>query len=299
MREAHLRDFIAVADTGSLRAAARRLNLSQGAISKNLLALERELGVPLLVRSTHGVEATEYGKVLLRRARLADQELRRAQEEIAAMAGQTHGRVRVGLSSTAEALLAARAIARYRAAFPDSLVDVHGGTAATLLALLREGKVDFAVTPVPDTAPGADLHAERLFSADFVVVLRRGHPLAQATRLEQLAACEWVHGARPGELDPMIVAAFRKAGLPAPRFAIQRDSFSALLFLLLESDYAAIATEPTVAPFCEAGLLVRVPLKVKPGVSVQSLVTPAARPLPARAEALAAEVRRASRGLRR
>lgn len=299
MREAHLRDFIAVADSGSLRAAARSLRLSQGAISKNLVALERELGVPLLVRSPHGVEPTEYGKLLLRRARLATQELRRAQEEIAALAGHSQGRVRVGLSSTAEALLAAPAIARYRAAYPDSMVDIRGGTAATLVGLLREGKVDFAVTPVADANLGADLQAERLFSVDFVVVLRRGHPLANASSLQELAECEWVHGARPGELDPMIIAAFRKAGLPPPRFAIQRDSFSALLFLLLQSDYAALATEPTVAPFRDAGLLVSVPLKPKPGVSIQTLVTASGRPLPAYAQALVAEVRKAARGLRR
>ena len=66
MREAQLRDFIADADLGSVRGAARRLKLSQGAISKNLLAL--------LLWSAHGVEPTEYGKVLLRRARLADAE---------------------------------------------------------------------------------------------------------------------------------------------------------------------------------------------------------------------------------
>src|SRR4051812_47398201 len=103
MREAHLRDFIAVADTGSVRAAARRLRLSQGAISKNLLALERELGVALLVRSARGVEPTDFGKILLRRARLADGELRKAKEEIAALAGHAAGPVSVGLSSTAEA----------------------------------------------------------------------------------------------------------------------------------------------------------------------------------------------------
>ena len=299
MREAHLRDFIAVADTGSVRAAARKLKLSQGAISKNLLALERELGVPLLVRSAHGVEPTEYGKLLLRRARLADVELKRAEEEIAALAGHAHGVVQVGLSSTAEALLAASAITRFRAANPDSMVHMRGGTASTLVSLLREGKVDFAVAPVADAALGADLHAERLFSSDFVVVVRDGHPLARATQLEQLSDCEWVHGARPGELDPMIVAAFRRSGLAPPRFAIQRDSFSALLFLLLQSDYVAIATEPTVAPLCRAGLLARVPLKVKPGVSVQSLVMPAARPLTQRAQALVAEVRKAARALRR
>lgn len=299
MREAHLRDFIAVADTGSVRAAARRLKLSQGAISKNLLALERELGVALLVRSSHGVEPTEYGKILLRRARLADVELRKAQEEIATLAGHAHGVVQVGLSSTAEALLATRAIRGYREQHPDSTVHIRGGTASTLVALVREGKIDFAVTPVDTAVLGPDLAAERLFSADFVVVAREGHPRARVTDLAQLADCEWVHGARPGELDPAIVSAFGKAGLPPPRFAVQRDSFSALLFLLLQSDYLALATEPAIQPFCGKGMLTRIPVAARLGVSIQSLLTPASRPLSPRAQALAAHIRKLARGLRR
>lgn len=299
MREAHLRDFMAVADLGSVRGAARRLKLSQGAVSKNLLALERELGVALLVRSAHGVEPTEHGRILLRRARLADAELRKAREEIAALAGHAQGTVQVGLSSTAEAMVAAEAIRRFRTRHPEAMVAIRGGTASTLVGLLREGRIDFAVTPVAPSAPGPDLRAERLFSVDFVVVARDGHPLARATEIGQLAGCDWIHGARPGELDPQIVAAFRKAGLPPPRFAVQRDSFSALLFLLLQTDYVALSTAPAAAPFCRKGMLARIPLAARPGVSVQSLLTPAARPLAPRAQELADEIRKAARALRR
>ena len=81
MKEAHLRDFIAVIEAGSVRAAARRQGLTQSAISKNLSALERSFGVPLFLRSSHGVEPTEYGRVLIKRARLAESELRKAQRE--------------------------------------------------------------------------------------------------------------------------------------------------------------------------------------------------------------------------
>jgi DNA-binding transcriptional LysR family regulator len=299
MREAHLRDFIAVADTGSLRGAARQLKLTQGAVSKNLIALEREFGVPLLVRSTHGVELTDFGRILLRRARLADTELRKAKDEIAQATGHEQGVVNVGLSSAAEATLAAEAVRRFRTLHPEARVNLRGGTAPTLLGLLRDGRLDFAVSPVSKPVLGADLRAERLFSADFVVVLRDGHPQADATELAQLGDCEWIHGARPGGLDPAINAVFRKAQLPLPAFAVQRDSFSALLFLLLRSDYVALATEATVLPFCRPGLLRRVPLRIRLGVSVHSLLTPASRPLTPQARSLAAEIRRVARGQRR
>lgn len=228
MQAAHLRDFIAVADQGSLRAAARHLDLSQGAISKNLMALEKELGVSLLVRSAHGVEPTEQGRILLRRARLADAEMRKAREELAALAGKRLGTVQVGLSCTAEALIGAEAIRRFRGDFPDSSVYTRGGTPWTLLHLLREGKLDFAVTNVDGPALGPDLQAQRLFSTDYVVVARADHPLAGATSLSELGGCEWIQGSLPDEFEPSMETAFRKAGLPQPRVAAQRDAFSAL-----------------------------------------------------------------------
>jgi LysR family transcriptional regulator, regulator of abg operon len=298
MREAHLRDFIAVAEAGSVRGAARRLNLSQGAISKNLQALERDLGVALLVRSAHGVEPTEYGRILLRRARLADLELRKAKEEIAELTGNGQGIVQVGLSSTAESLLAAEAVRRYRVLQPQGAVHLHGGIARTLVALLREGKLDFAVAPVTSALVGPDLHVQRLFSADFAVVGRDGHPRARATELAELSEYEWIHGAHPGELDVMMVAAFRSAGLPPPRLTVQRDSLSAMLFLLFQSDYLALATEPSVAPFCGTGMLTRIPLAVRPGVSVQSLVWPASRPLSPAAELMVDQIGKVARRIR-
>ncbi|NML46734.1 LysR family transcriptional regulator [Ramlibacter sp. G-1-2-2] len=298
MREAHLRDFIAVADTGSVRAAARRLKLTQGAVSKNLQALERDFGVALLHRTTRGVEPTEAGRVLLRRARAADGEMRKAREEIDLLVGQAPEAVHVGLSPTAEALLMAPAIQKFRKQYPETEVEVSGGTVHALMVRLREGALDVAVASLGQAAADAGVEAERLLSTDFVVVARDGHPLAKARDISELAGCEWVHGTRH-EFGPALVEAFRKARLPPPRFAVQRDSFSALLFLLMQSDYLALATEKAVAPFCRPGLLARVNLATKPGTTVLSLLTPASRPLTPQAQALADELRRAARRHRR
>lgn len=68
----HLRYFIAVAEEGSLTVAAeRRLHTAQPSLSRQIRDLEQEVGVPLLARSTRGVELTEAGKVFLDHARLA------------------------------------------------------------------------------------------------------------------------------------------------------------------------------------------------------------------------------------
>ncbi|MDB6000481.1 MAG: LysR family transcriptional regulator [Rhizobacter sp.] len=300
MREAHLRDFIAVVETGSVRAAARRLELTQGAVSKNLTALEREYGVPLLVRSTRGVELTDFGRILLRRARLADTELRKAVEEIAAHSGDQRGVINVGLSSTAEALLAAPAIERFRQQRPDTMVCLQGGMALTMVSMLREGKLDFAVAPASPASVGSDLHAERLLSTDLVVIARDSHPAAQATSLEELVGYEWIVGTRlEDKSEPSIVSVFREAELPLPVFSVQRDSFSALIYLLLQTDQLAIATQPSVLPFCRCGMLTIVPLQLQLPSPAQYLLTSANRPLTPNATLLAAEFRRARRAYKR
>ena len=64
-----LRAFAVAAEEGSLSAAARRLHLSQSALSQTIQSLERQLGVQLLLRSRTGVTATEAGAILLREGR--------------------------------------------------------------------------------------------------------------------------------------------------------------------------------------------------------------------------------------
>ena len=63
-----LRDFLAVAERGSLRAAARQLGVAQPAITRNIQELEKELGVVLFERQARGVTLSPMGEVFLRRA---------------------------------------------------------------------------------------------------------------------------------------------------------------------------------------------------------------------------------------
>jgi DNA-binding transcriptional LysR family regulator len=299
MREAHLRDFIAVIETGSVRAAAKRLNLTQGAVSRNLTALERSFGVSLLLRSAHGVEPTEFGRAVLRRARVVDSELRKMQEDIDALSGGHAGVVTVGLSSTAEALLLARAVTQVRKQLPETLLSIVGGPFATTVAALREGRVDFVIGAVPPTLEAADLEKERLLSTDLVIVARQGHPASGCTNLADLQAYEWVLGARVTDAEPAVASLFRERGMAQPNYAVQRDSSSALLHLLLDTDMVAVASIPTVDTYCRYGMLSIIPIDAKFVPMIQYLIKLAGRPLTSASGIAAAEFRKASRKYRR
>jgi LysR family transcriptional regulator, regulator of abg operon len=298
VRHAHLRDLIAVVETGSVRSAARKLGLAQAAVSKNLTALEKSLGMPLLVRSARGVEPTEIGRIVLRRARVVEAELRHLQEEIERFNGEHQNMVTVGLSATAEAMLLSEAVARFREHTPNAQISVFGGRSASTVAALREAKIDFAVGPLPTDQSLSDLHTEQLCSSDLGIFVRSDHPAADARDLASLVPYGWLYSVRQSG-EPPIVSLMRERGLPGPTLVAHCDSSSALVDLLLQNDYVALNTLAAFEPLRQRGLLKVLAIDLKLPPVVQYLMTPMMRPLTASAEALASEFRRASRRLRR
>ena len=110
MKLNNLRALIAAIDEGSLRSAARRLGVSQPALTKMIRELERELATTLLLRSTTGVLATAQGKVLYERAVAADRELAHAVEQIQQLDGQMTGSLTIGAVPLAVMLLVPEAL---------------------------------------------------------------------------------------------------------------------------------------------------------------------------------------------
>jgi DNA-binding transcriptional LysR family regulator len=228
MQTTHLLNFVAVIETGSVRAAAKRLGVSPAAISKNLSALERKLGVTLLSRSARGAEPNDFGRSLLRRARVIEAELDRARDDIAALIGQRRGSVSIGISPTAECLLLPRALPRFRETYADIPVRMMGGTVSSTIKALREAALDFAVGSASAFTHEPDLRKERLLNSEMTIIARPGHSLSKARALEELKDAEWVINAGVSDPDPATVVMFRPPREPwSPSFAKQRERFAA------------------------------------------------------------------------
>jgi DNA-binding transcriptional LysR family regulator len=150
MRLSQIQDFIAVAEGGSIRAAARSRDVSAPALTKSIRQLEEELHVPLLTRTTRGVVLSHYGEAFLRRARLIAAEARRATEEMTQMLGARTGTVRIGVTGGPAHLLLPAALNRFRRQHPEVQVNIDSGRYAVHLQDLRAGLIDVAVSPIPD-----------------------------------------------------------------------------------------------------------------------------------------------------
>ncbi|MFC7754030.1 LysR family transcriptional regulator [Tsukamurella soli] len=148
--------FVAVAEEGSIHAAARRLFLSQPAISQAMRKLERVVGAPLLVRSPRGVELTEPGRVFLDQARLI---LRSVDDAVAeARRVGRRRRIRVGLLSghLGAGELTPLIVGEYRRAHPDVDVSVADLSFGDQFEAVSSGDVDVAIVRAQREYDGLD-----------------------------------------------------------------------------------------------------------------------------------------------
>lgn len=242
MRLQHLQLVLTLARTGSLRASAQALNVTQPALTKALKQLEEEFGTALVVRTPKGVRLAPAGELLAARAATVLREVERAREEVAWFARSERTTVTVGVSPAAALLLVPGALARFQARWPAVTVRLSDALYPKAQERLRSGELDMALGPLPAAGPGHDLRAVELLHSASVIVTQRGHPLRRARHLRDLAGARWVlTGPRLGPGDPTHLG-FERLGMAPPLVALECDSFSILLALL--PTMAALAVVP-------------------------------------------------------
>ena len=195
-----MRAFVAVVEEGGLSAAARKLHVSQPALSQTVNNLERSLGVRLLVRSSTGVTATEAGTVLLGEARDV---LARHDRAVAVMAGHAEPDrdvLRVGVPLELPSDLLATALAELASTHPRTRpVLQHLSTSAQTAALLA-GDLDLGL--LRERPPVSTLDAALVLEERLGVVLTSERIAALAgpdgVRLDALAGLTWVGFPRSG-----------------------------------------------------------------------------------------------------
>lgn len=285
MKLSALKALVAAVEEGSLRAAARRLGVSQPSLTKLVRELERELGAPLLLRTRTGVSPTLQGRVLHARASAATRELDEAAEQIAQMGGRMVGRLDIGAVPLAVMLLIPETLRSFGRQFPEIQLHVREELYIAQLTHLRQGEVDLALGPIPDKLPVGEFHVEPLMPISMAVVVGRGHPLARATSLKQLADARWVYTSLSGNTGYARLL-FERHGLQAPAPAAVVNSTLGLLALIGHGDCVGLmpmplASHPAAAPFLSVVPIAEGHLELALGAIVRSeaLLKPAVKQL--------------------
>ncbi len=177
-----LRSFVTVVDEGSITAASKRLHLAQPALSRQMAALEAELGVTLLERGRAGAVPTPAGRLLAERGRELLAGLDTLEADVRARAGRGRRRLRVGVwAYTAPEEVNALAAA-FRADHPEAKVDVVNVTRSEPTEQVANGVLDVAFSRLAE-APGRGMRWELLRQEPLVAAVPATSPLARRRRV--------------------------------------------------------------------------------------------------------------------
>lgn len=213
MLKSSLRYFMAVVQHGSIRAAADALHVAQSAVSRQIQALERDLGTSLLERRARGVALTPSGEVLFRFGREAAFSVERVRSEIDALHGLRRGHVRLSVIESVIAHVVPDAIGRFREKHPGVSFQVGTAGSDQVVQAIRSTEADIGIAF--NMPPSADLAVAFGLREPVYAVMSPEHPLARHRSLSIARLAGWPVGlSMPGSGSRQLVdAACLEAGV--------------------------------------------------------------------------------------
>ena len=251
-----LRIVRAIADCGTITAAAATLGYSQPAVSQHIRRLERRLGTALLERSGRRIRLTEAGEVLARHGTTVSSALAAAAAEVASLAGLRAGRVRLVAFPSSSASIVPAALALLRERHPNVQVTFEEAEPPESLESLRAGACDIALGfTYPPTGPAAPAGVEgdlarlvvrHLLDDSPVLALPAGDSAADQDRLHvrDLADRTWIAGCP--RCRGHLLRACEESGF-TPDIAYATDDYVAVLALVARTGLAHGGGEPRAA----------------------------------------------------
>lgn len=252
-----LKAFAAIADSGTFTAGARRVHVTQAAISMQIRQLEIEVGAKLFIRAPRRVILTEAGEHLLQRVRHILREHDAALDEIAQLAGAERGRIRIG-SASAMVLTEhlPRILKELRKQHSKAEIAVGSGTSETLVEQILAGDLDIAFVSLPVEAKG--IQTERLSEDYLVAIASPRHRLAKQRTVSAytLAGEKLILGERGGNTRRLIDEFFAHAGVTLD-VSMELSRQAAIRRMVEEDMGVGIVPLQSVQEEVEKGRLVR------------------------------------------
>jgi len=234
-----LRYFVKVVEIGSFTAAAEQLNVAQPALGLQIRNLEEDLGVPLLLRHSRGVEATPAGELLHKRAIAILESIEAARQEIINFAGHQREVIRFGITPSAMSLLGPDIVLDAREAMPDVFLSLVEELSFALAAALEAGELDAAFTYQRSSRPNLTQRALIEEELLFVSAPEAGLPGGPITFREVARHDLVLAGERDivrqiveetaGRLSVAIKVLYESQSIPATRNLVQKGIASTVI----------------------------------------------------------------------
>lgn len=180
----HIEAFRAVSVTGSMTEAARRIHTSQPQISRLISQLEAITGFALFSRSGSRIMPTAEGARFFKEVEQAFAGLSALEAAAARIRSFSASRLTVAAMPRLAGGLLARAVARFKTDYPDVVVSIHSGDAASVHSWISSGQCDLGLAMLYGDSPGVRLKS--VSTVNCVAIMPKGHPLAALPQIEAL-----------------------------------------------------------------------------------------------------------------
>ncbi|WP_418117173.1 LysR family transcriptional regulator [Variovorax sp. 350MFTsu5.1] len=229
-----LRYFVAVAEERSVGKAARRLNMAQPPLSVHIRNLEASVGTPLFQRTARGMEITDAGNALFRRAKEALLLANEGFDAARAIGSGSRGRLTVGTMVVLSYLVLPRLENALRAKLPDVEIQYVELNAVNNISAVTDSDVSVAICIPPIAQAG--ISVERIGTQPLMLAVRADSPLARmaSVPLQRLEGVPLIGLPVPeGDLDKSVVASMlRRHGVGMPVAQRVETMVSALALVL-------------------------------------------------------------------
>ncbi len=218
----------AVVTSGSVTAAATNLGYTPSAVSQQVAALEKQVGVALLERVGRGVQPTAAGRLLTEHAAIIGKHVAEAETALADLRSGRSGRLAIRYFATAGAALVPPALARLRQEHPGVRVDLKLIDPEDPLPEVEQGRADLAIVIRPKARQRPGVRLVHLLDDPYRAVLPKGHRLAakRVLDLTDLADEPWVGNEWPaGPCVEAMLDACAAAGF-TPNFVVESEDYT-------------------------------------------------------------------------
>ncbi|AZG10965.1 LysR family transcriptional regulator [Pigmentiphaga sp. H8] len=280
VRLTHLRLLVAIADSGSLLAAAQLLHMSQPAATKALKQMEAGLGETLVTRTATGSALTPVGHLLCHRARQVLAELRDAEHDIELFHEGHVGQVIVGSLPVATTSLVPQAVSRLNQDHPGIALRVFEGSSESLFPRLMQGDLDVLIGRFW-LGEQSGLVNEPLFDSEFRIAAGAHHPLAAhaGLTLDDLLTYPWILPPPSDHFRVAIDDFFRYRRVRPPAHIVETTAYGVVRGLLRTTNMVVLLPEVTLRDDVRDGFIRWLPLNLELRLPPVGIVRVAQRPV--------------------
>jgi DNA-binding transcriptional LysR family regulator len=251
-----MRTFLAVCRAGSISAAARRLCLTQPAVSATIIQLEDVLQTSLFTRARTGIRLTPIGAALRTRAEALEAVLDQAEREVALLKQDVLGPLVIGGTPGALASLVPPAVAAVKRQYPSFELRIIERSDEQLNEALRTGRIDLAIVTTGIEPVPADMVEEGIGRDPFALIVGRANDhLPERLRLASVADADWVLPHAGGAFRRQVDALFVAAEARSPANVIRCDSLLTTKAIVRTTDYVTILPHEVAAAELASGVL--------------------------------------------